>query len=426
MSFKDVLRIRSFRNLWLGQAISQLGDSIYYVAFMFMAQQVTGSFAMVGYVGAMEMLPYLLVGPSAGVIADRFDRRKIMFLSDIGSAATLLAFAAMVAKTGGKPPAWALLCIPFGLSTMRCFFNPAKTASIPNLVPSELLNLANAVSNGTFNVVGLIGLSVAATVVSALYAVSPASFLQTLLVLNALSFAGSAFFVARLPAIVPDREHQEDKHPLEDFKAGVRFVAKRHDLKMLIVLLTVFRLGVAPFFVAYVAANKQWFGGKPQTLMWFEFAFFAGMIVGSVIAAKMKVRRPTMLFSLELGLIGVLIVGMSIRNIDLFVGLNFVCGIVVAAGDIPITTYLQASVADGFRGRVNAVKEMIATGVMPIGMALGGIMLRSYGLTGSFFIMGTVMAIAGFAGFLDRRYRSVLMPEEVLARKARLPEGVVA
>src|SRR5207253_876223 len=96
MSFRDVLRIRAFRDLWLGQAISQLGDSIYYVAFMFMAQQVTGKIAMVGYVGAMEMLPYLLIGPYAGVLADRLDRRKIMLLSDLTSATALVSFAIVV------------------------------------------------------------------------------------------------------------------------------------------------------------------------------------------------------------------------------------------------------------------------------------------------------------------------------------------
>ncbi|MEA2554611.1 MAG: transporter, family, macrolide efflux protein, partial [Fimbriimonadaceae bacterium] len=80
MLSRELLRIRGFRDLWLGQAISQIGDSIYYVAFMFMAQKVTGSIAMVGYVGSMEMLTYLLVGPYAGVIADRNERKRIMLL----------------------------------------------------------------------------------------------------------------------------------------------------------------------------------------------------------------------------------------------------------------------------------------------------------------------------------------------------------
>src|SRR5512141_456562 len=106
MFLRQLLQYRAFRNLWLGQAISQLGDSIYYVAFMFMAQSVTGSFAMVGYVGAMEMLPYMLFGPYAGVLADRMDRRKVMLYSDLASAAFLLGFAVLVSAFGGSPPTW--------------------------------------------------------------------------------------------------------------------------------------------------------------------------------------------------------------------------------------------------------------------------------------------------------------------------------
>ena len=415
MSFKDVLRIKAFRHLWLGQAISQLGDSIYYVAFMFMAQQVTGSFAMVGYVGAMETLPYLLVGPYMGVVADRIDRKKIMLLSDLASATTLVGFAIFVEAMHGKPPVWALLLIPFALSVMRSSFMPAKGAAIPRLVPPELLVKANALSSATFNIVGLAGLGLSAGIIAKLYELSPLNFFAILLLLNALSFAGSAMYIAKLPSIEPDREHAEDKHPLEDFKAGLRYMRRRHDLKMFVVLLAAFRLGIAPFFVAYVAANKLWFGGKPQTLLWFEFAFFAGMMTGAFLGGKMKVRRPTMAFSWELFLIGLFVCGMILPSVAVFVGLNTLCGIVVGAGDIPMVTYLQVSVEDAYRGRVNSVKEMITTGVMPVGMALGGFLLGRMGLVGSFVAMGAVCMVAGAAGFVDKKYRNVLMPEEALA-----------
>jgi DHA3 family macrolide efflux protein-like MFS transporter len=373
------------------------------------------------------MLPYLLIGPYAGVIADRLDRKRIMMLSDLSSATALVTFALVVEVSHGKPPAWTLLLIPFALSTMRCFFTPAKSASIPNLVPSELLIQANALSNSTFNIVGLMGLALAAGVIAQLYDRSPLNFFALLLMVNALSFAGSALFVAKLPSIVPDREHEEEKHPLDDFKSGLRYIRGRRDIKIFIILLTAFRFGVAPFFVVYVAANKEWFGGRPQTLMWFEFTFFAGMIIGSLIAARMRVRRPTMLFSWELLLLGVLIAPMAIPWLGLFVALNFICGFIVAAGDIPMTTYLQASVEDAYRGRVNSVKEMVTTGVMPLSMAGAGLFLNRFGLQGSFVLMGAVMAIAGAAGFIDRKYREVQMPAEVYDKPTgALPDGAAA
>ena len=123
-----------------------------------------------------------------------------------------------------------------------------------------------------------------------------------------------------------------------------------------------------------------------------------------------------MLFALELALIGVFVAAMAIPQMAIFFALNLICGIVVAAGDIPMTTYLQVSVQDAFRGRVNAVKEMITTGIMPISMVMAGLLLRNLGLQGAFLTMGAVMTLAGAAGFLDRRYREVEMPAEAFTR----------
>lgn len=408
MFSRDILGIRSFRDLWLGQAISQIGDSIYYVAFMFMAQRVTGSIAMVGYVGAMEMLPYLLVGPYAGVVADRIDRRKIMLLSDVCSAAALISFAVMVLGFGGKPPVWSLLAVPFALSSMRCFFMPAKSASIPNLVPKEHLMKANALSSATFNVMYLMGLAFAASVIGQLYDATPKYFFLAVLGLNSLSFLGSAVFIARLPAILPDREHAEDRHPVQDFRAGLGFIRRRRDLTVFTLMLAAFRLGVAPFFVVYVAANKEWFGGRPQTLTWFEFAFFGGMVVSSALVSKVKIRRPTVAFSLNLALVGVFVAIMGVSpNIWAFVVLNVLCGLVIPFGDVPMITYLQTSVEDAYRGRVNAVRDMVSTGVMPISMVLAGSLVKELGLSTAFIVMGISMVVPALAGMLDRRYRGV-------------------
>lgn len=395
------------------------------MAFMFMAQRLTGSVAMVGYVGAMEMLPYLLVGPYAGVLADRLDRRRVMLLSDLFSAGALVLFAVLVILNGGRPPVWALLVVPFVLSTMRCFFMPAKSAAIPSLVPKELLTKANALSSATFNVMSLVGLAFSATVVSQLYVYAPRVFFVALLGLNSLSFLGSAVFIRRMPPVVPDREHAEEKHPFDDFKSGLRYIKGRHDLVVLTLVLASFRLGVAPFFVVYVAANKQWFGDKPQTLIWFEFAFFAGMILGSVMASRMKVRRPTVAFNLALAGVGLGIAGMGFTPYFAgFVILNFLCGVVIPMGDVPIMTYLQTSVEDAYRGRVNSVRDMISVGVMPIGMVMAGGLVKSAGLVMAFLLMGAGMMISALSAMLDRRYRHVVVevPKEQVSDSPALVE----
>ena len=212
------LRFRAFRDLWLGQAISQLGDAFYFIVFMFMTQQVTGSAEQVGVVGAAETIPYLLFGAQAGVAADRFDRRRIMLLSDVGSGLALLLFG-LALGLGYRPHLPELVLVTFALSSMRVFFTPAKTAAIPRLVPEEGVMAANALSSATMNVMQLLGLGVSGTVVAAMYALSPNGFYAAAMVLNALSFLGSAYFVFRLPGLTPEKAH--DLHPWEDLHLGV-------------------------------------------------------------------------------------------------------------------------------------------------------------------------------------------------------------
>jgi MFS transporter, DHA3 family, macrolide efflux protein len=421
MSYSEILRIRPFRDLWLGQAISQFGDAFYYVIFMFMVKKITGSNAMVGVVGALETLPFLLFGPYAGIMADRVCRRKIMLLSDLVSGGALALFAAWL-FFDAEPPMFLLLGVPFLLSSVRVFFMPAKSAAIPNLVPREKVHTANAFSMMTQSAMPLIGLALSASVLGLVWAIFPRWFFFIAVSVNCLSFLLSAVYIARLPKIVPQNSGPAAR-PMEDFKEGVRYLKKRRDLRVMMVLLAGFRLMVAPFFVVYIAANELWFGGKPQTLAWFEFAFFVGMIIASSIVGKLTINRPGLSFCFGLATVGVAVALLGVSPFFwLFILWNIVAGLAVPLADIPINTYMQLSVEDAYRGRVNSVLQMVATGVMPIGVAAGGFLVEGVGVTGGFLIMGGGMVLACMIGVVDREFRSIRMPQ--IQQPA--PEPVVA
>jgi len=425
LSYLQLLRVRPFRDLWLGQAISQFGDAFYYVVFLFMVKKITGSAAMVGYVGALEAVPYLLFSPYAGVLADRLDRRRIMLSSDLVSGAILVLFALSL-LVWPTPATWLLLTTPCLLSIVRCFFMPAKGAAIPLLVPAEMLQTANALSMTTQSLMPLIGLGMSASVLGVLYTVSTKWFFLTAVAVNACSFLGSALYIFRLPVLQPHRTDMHETHPVQDFKDGLAFVRGRKDLSVLIGTLTVFRLMVAPFFVTYVVANERWFDGRPQTLSWFEFAFFATMVVFSPIVGKLKITRPTITFGIGLGAIGFFVGAMAwAKTFWSFLILQAVCGVFVPLADIPIGTYMQVSVPDAFRGRVNSVLNMIATGVMPIGMAMAGALVSGVGLEKTFLIMGAGMLAAMGLGFLSAEYRNARMPvsEAPATKKATAAEA---
>lgn len=416
MGYRDVLRLVNFRRLWLGQAVSQLGDSFYYVIFMFMVQKITGSAAMVGLVGACETLPYLLFCLYGGVVADRLDRKRLMLWSDAVSALILLAFGYVVYCDHGRPSVLALCGVPMLLSLARVFFLPAKNAAIPALVPPESLAAANSLSSATQYLMPMAGLGVSATVLAALYDRSPTVFFASAILLDAVSFLVSAACLLRLPAIEPDRDKAEEAHPMTDLREGLAYVRSRHALALQIGLNALFSLCVSPFFVVYVAANAQWFGGRPGSLAWFEFAFAAGMVVGAVFVGRWQVRRVGQGFIWGLGSVGLFVVLMGFSpHFWMFLAWNLACGLTIPFAEIPVATWRALTVPDRYRGRVNSLQSMVQSGSQPIGMSLGGILVQRLGLAAAFCLMGGGMLAACLAGLFDREFRSLTLPTEAAA-----------
>jgi MFS family permease len=409
VTYRDVLRIVPFRRLWLGQAISLLGDSFYFVIFMFMVKKITGDNASVGYVGAFQTLPYLLFSAYAGAVADRLDRRLLMLASDILSGATLLVFAVIVWQDA-SPPVESIYAVSFVLSSFRVFFVPAKNASVPNLVPATHLLTANSLSAATQNLAPMLSLSLSATVLAAIYEVSPQLFFLSAVLLNAFSFFLSAVFVWLLPKLIPDRT--SESHPWRDIADGLRYIRSRRALVVLLSTQCSMSLLISPFFVAYVAANEAWFDGKPATLAWFECAFFVGMVLSSLFVGKLAIRRAGVSFVWAITTIGLAVIAMAFAPYKVpFLLLQVVCGLALPFAEIPVATYMQATTPDSFRGRVNSVSNMLQVGVMPVGYALGGLMVAEWGLVIAFVAMGAGMGLSALAGLLDREFRRSRIPE---------------
>lgn len=406
------LRIIAFRNLWLGQAISQLGDSFYFVIFAFMCLKITGSPAMVGFVSALETLPYLFLSAYAGVLADRIDRRWIMLRSDQYSALLLAVFAEEIYRFDGKPPVWMLMVAAASLSSIRAFFTPARGAAIPALVPAEKLMEANALSSATQNIMPLISLSLSAGVLAILYQISPTWFFLSAVLLNMLSFMGSAIFVAKLPTMVPDRDAVHEVHPFQDLKDGITYVRGRHELSVMLWLQLLLNLMISPFFVVYLVANKKWFNDLPQNLAWLEFSFFVGLVISSFIVGKLKITKPGLGYIFSVIGVGVSVAMMGFTpNFLLFVCWNVMAGLAIPFGNIPVNTYLQITVPDAYRGRVNSAWTMVSVGVQPIGLCFGGLLVQYAGLVGGFVTMGAGMMVSGAIGLLDGKFRRLVMPE---------------
>src|SRR5262245_8114110 len=177
---------RNFRLLFIGQTISQLGDWFNTVAVFALLLDLTGSATAVAWMMIVQFLPVALVGPMAGVVVDRIDRRRLMIAADLIRGVLILGLL-LVREREEIWLAYAVMSLTVSASA---FFEPARTATIPNLTSAAELMPANALSSAAWSAMLAIGASVGG-LVTALAGRNVA------FVVNAASFFVSAFFISR-------------------------------------------------------------------------------------------------------------------------------------------------------------------------------------------------------------------------------------
>ncbi|HEU4595530.1 MAG TPA: MFS transporter [Pyrinomonadaceae bacterium] len=217
MTYRQLLASNpDFRRLWLGQVVSEVGDWLNNIAVLALAIQLTEGRSVglaIAVYAVARHLPLFLFGPVAGVVVDRFDRRRVMIAADIVRAFLALGFLA-AERLASLPVIYA---VGAALFSVAAFFNAAKRASIPNLVggTEELLN-ANSLSASTTAATIAVGSALGGVVATALGR-------DTVFVLNALTFLASAEMIRRIRKAL-SRRHEaggaKDDSRLESLKSS--------------------------------------------------------------------------------------------------------------------------------------------------------------------------------------------------------------
>jgi MFS family permease len=418
------LRHRGFRLLWIGELISQLGDVLYALVFLWLVYDVTKDAGAVGIVGAFEALPVLLFSPWAGAAADRYDRRFLMFASDVLSAILLLGFLGILAINA--KPALPLICLfGFLLGAANSVAAPAKMAATPSLVPSDELTETNALQQTTQSVIPLLGNLLAAGLLAAMFRLHPTRAYFIVFGVNALSFLISAVFIRALPPLIPQRDPKETETESEieqekdeprstrnEIREGLRFVYQHPVLRVALLGNFAISFFIAPFMTAFVVVVKERFEGTPALLALIESGFFVGMGVGAMLTPLLKIDRAGFAFGLCLTLCGLTIAPMGFTHSPwFFTWMNFLCGICIPIASIPLTTLIQKQTPDGLRGRVNSVSSMVNMLITPIGAAIAGLLLKTLRIEGTFLFMAVGFTVASALTLLSKSFRQVRLSD---------------
>jgi MFS family permease len=372
----------NFRRLWLAQIVSEIGDWFYTLAIYSLLLQLTGRASSVALALVLQVLPQTFIGPAAGVINDRVRRKRVMITADV--ARMIIVFAMLLVRS--RSTVWLVYPLLLLETLMAAFFEPARTAVVPNITPREDVLLANTLSSATWSVNLLIGASVGGVVAALLGR-------DAVFVLNALSFLISAILIGRMKFEEP---HAQSAAPLRardalDFSPiveGIRYVRK--DRRLLAAMFgKAGEFMIGPSWVLFTVMGHRYFhvhlrGIDPQRGAMLGMSLLLGArgigaVMGPLFSARWAGHSDN---RLRLGiLLGYLTIGAG------YLGLGFAPNVWVACLWIILahcggstvwvfsTTLLQFNTEDRFRGRVFSADLGFSMLTIAIGAYVCGVFL---------------------------------------------------
>jgi MFS family permease len=385
---RDLLAIRDFRLLFVGQAMSNWGDGLTTITLLILTQRLTGSVSAVAGTAIAVALPQLLLGMLAGVYVDRWDRRKVMIVSDITRGLLVVGFVFV----GSADRLWLLYGIAFLQAAVGTFFNPAKGALIPRVVGSGNLLAANSMMETSRVVFSLLG-----TAAAGVWA-GVGDVLWPIFVADAITFIASAAFEWRITT--PSRAERSSEEPsrvLAEMVSGIRAATSNRILVGILVGAGVLMFGIGavnvllvPFVVGELGVSESWFGAL-------EASQVVSMVAsGAVITAVAARVDPTRVVSAALVAIGVVIAAISLVTTpwQLMIVL-FAVGWTVTPLQASVSTLVQSEVPDEMRGRIGSALGTIIGSANVASMALAGLVAAVVGTRGVFVLSGGIAVLAG-------------------------------
>lgn len=340
-----------FRRLWAGTTLSAVGSALTGFALPLQVYDITRSPFAVGAIGIASMVPTLAVGLLGGTIADATDRRKLILLTTFGQVAVSAALAGQA--FAGLSDLWLLYLLAALSSALGAVSQPARRTLVPSLLGPEQLAAGLALNRISFQVMLTGGPALAGVLTAA-----AGGHLQACYLLDAVSFAGSVYGVARLPAMPP--QPGAARPGLRAVIEGLGFLRRRPALAGALLAdlnATVFALPIALF----PAINAERFGGNPATLGLFTSAIGVGGLVSSALTGP--VGRTTRQGAVMLGTVaiwGAVFAGFALaRPLWLVLGFLALAGAADTVTVVLRSTIVQANATDEFRGRVTAVEYVI-------------------------------------------------------------------
>jgi MFS family permease len=386
------LKSRNYRLFFSGQSISLVGTWMTRIATSWLVYRLTNSALLLGVVGFVGQIPSFLLAPVAGVLVDRWNRRRLLVATQVMAMAQSLALA--VLTLAGVVRIWHVIALSAFQGVINAFDMPARQAFVVEMVdkPDDLSN-AIALNSSMVNAARLLGPSLAGVIIALVgegwcFMLDGVSYMAVI----------ASLLLMAIPRAVQQRV--EGENLLSQIREGWNYIVGFRAIRNMLLLLALVSLLGMPYTVLMPVFATEILGGGPYTLGWLMAASGMGALMGALfLAARRSVVGLGKFIPAMAGTFGAgLIVFSFSRSLWLSLLLMVVTGLGFMAQMAISNTLLQTIVDEDKRGRVMSFFTAASMGTTPFGSLLAGAMAAKIGAPYTLLISG-VCCVAGALWF---------------------------
>ena len=381
------LRHRNFQLFFGGQLISLVGTWMDNIAEAWLVYRLTGSSLLLGTVAFAGQIPVFLMAPIGGMVADRYDRHKIVIATQASSM--VLAFILAGLTLSHRVKVWEVVVLAALLGVVNAFDIPARQAFLVEMVGREDLMNAIALNSSMFNGARVIGPSIAGIIVAGVGE-------------GWCFFANAVSYIAVITGLLlmklgPRRKTVIESSPFEHILEGFRFVHRARPIRALLILIGIVSFVAVPYSVLMPVFADRILGGGALHLGILMGAAGAGALLGALtLTLRHGVKGLGRLVGYAAAGFGVSLVLFSLsRNFWLSVALLVPVGYGVMLQMACCNTLIQSMTPDNLRGRALAAYTMMFMGMAPMGSLFAGATAEHLGAPITVAIGGIAAVIGG-------------------------------
>jgi MFS family permease len=387
-------RYRNYRLFFLGQGVSLIGTWTQQVALSWLVYRLTGSTLLLGVVAFSNQIPTLFLGPLAGVVADRFNRKRLLLWTQGLSMVQALVLAALVLAGAIEP--WHIVALSIAIGTVNAFDIPIRQSFVIEMVERrEDLGNAIALNSAMFNSARFIGPMVAGIMISTVgegvcFLINGISYLAVLAVLQAIRVA--------------EKERRRQTGPFwGEFREAIDYVRNFKPIIAILALLSVFSIAGAPYLVLMPAYAKDVLHGGAHTFGFLMSAAGIGALSATMyLASRKNANGLIRLIPTAAGAFGLAIAAFALsRSFTFCVFFLFIAGFSMMTHIASSNTIIQTIVDEDKRGRIMSLFAMSFMGVMPFGSLVAGSIAGKIGVQNT-MLLGAVSCIGGALIFASK------------------------